>query len=559
MDEIKNNANFIHDIIDNDLKEDANLKIQTRFPPEPNGYLHIGHAKAILINYLIAKKYNGIFNLRMDDTNPTKEDIEYVQSIKADVEWLIGESLDNNLFYASDYFDKCYEYAIKLIKLGKAYVCDLSQEELREHRGTLTTVGKNSPYRERTIEENLRLFTDMKNGLFSDGTKTLRAKIDMSSPNIVLRDPVIYRILHITHHNTGDKWCIYPMYDYAHPIQDAIEGVSHSLCSLEFKNNRPLYEWVLNNLGYGKYPKQREFARLNISYTLTSKRKLLKLVEENIVSGWDDPRMPTLSGIRRRGYTPTSIKKFINEVGVAKTHSVVDIAQFEHAIRNELNYEASRLMVVLNPVKVIITNYPDEKTEILTADNNPNLPEKGTRELPFSKEIYIEKEDFMIEPVRKYFRLFPGNEVRLIKAYYITCTDYKLDEKGNVIEIYCTYDKDTKGGRSEDGRKIKGTIHWVDANTSIDIQVNLFDRLFNKENPSDIAPDESILNNVNPHSLDIIKHAKAEPYILNIPKFERLQFMRNGFFISDNESAKDKLVFNRIVALRDSWAKKSKG
>jgi len=559
MDEIKNNANFIHDIIDVDLKEDTDLKIQTRFPPEPNGYLHIGHAKAILINYLIAKKYNGVFNLRMDDTNPTKEDIEYVQSIKADVEWLIGESLDNNLYYASDYFDKCYEYAIKLIKLGKAYVCDLSQEELREYRGTLTTVGKNSPYRDRTIEENLQLFNDMKNGVFADGTKTLRAKIDMSSPNIVLRDPVIYRILHITHHNTGDKWCIYPMYDYAHPIQDALEGVSHSLCSLEFKNNRPLYEWVLHNLGYGKYPKQREFARLNISYTLTSKRKLLKLVEENIVSGWDDPRMPTLSGIRRRGYTPTSIKKFINEVGVAKTHSVVDIAQFEHAIRNELNYEASRLMVVLNPIKVIITNYPDEKTEILTADNNPNLPEKGTRELPFSKEIYIEKEDFMIEPVRKYFRLFPGNEVRLIKAYYITCTDYKLDNDGNVIEIYCTYDKDTKGGRSEDGRKIKGTIHWVDANASIDIQVNLFDRLFIKENPSDIAPDESILNNVNPNSLDIIKHAKAEPYILNTPKFERLQFMRNGFFISDNESTKDKLVFNRIVALRDSWAKRSKG
>jgi len=554
-----NNRNFLHEIIEKDLDKNNELKIQTRFPPEPNGYLHIGHAKAILINYLLAKEYNGIFNLRMDDTNPTKEDIEYVQSIKEDVEWLIEESLDEHLYYASNYFDKCYEYAISLIKKGKAFVCDLSQEQLREYRGTLTTKGVNSPYRDRSIEENLDLFLKMKAGEFADGSKTLRAKIDMKSSNIVLRDPVIYRIMRATHHNTGDKWCIYPMYDYAHPIQDALEGVSHSLCSLEFKNNRPLYEWVLYHLGYGEFPKQREFARLNISYTLTSKRKLLKLVEEKIVTGWDDPRMTTLSGMRRRGYTPSVIKKFINDVGVAKSHSVVDISQLEHAIRNEMNTEANRLMVVLDPIKVIITNYPEDKEEFLEIDNNPNKPEEGKHILPFSNQLYIERSDFMVNPINKYFRLFPNNEVRLIKAYYITCTDYEIDDDGEVTTIYCTYDKTTKGGRSEDKRKIKGTIHWVSAKHSVDCTVNLYDRLFNKENPSDIEEGGSILDNVNMNSLTVIDKAKAEPYIKKIKSLERWQFMRNGFFICDKTSSTKKIVFNRIISLRDSWKKIKKG
>ncbi|MCK5812516.1 MAG: glutamine--tRNA ligase/YqeY domain fusion protein [Clostridiales bacterium] len=552
-------TNFLHDIIDKDLEKKPNLAIQTRFPPEPNGYLHIGHAKAILINYLIAKKYNGTFNLRMDDTNPTKEDIEYVKSIKKDVEWIIGESLDDHLYYASDYFDKCYEYALKLIRDGHAFVCDLSADQLRNYRGTLTEVGKDSPYKNRTVDENMKLFVGMMNGEFLDGSKTLRAKINMESPNIVLRDPVLYRIMRATHHNTGDKWCIYPMYDYAHPIQDALEGVSHSLCSLEFKNNRPLYEWVLNKLGYGEFPKQREFARLNISYTLTSKRKLLKLVEKKIVDGWDDPRMTTLSGMRRRGYTASSILSFIEEIGVAKSHSVVDIAQFEHSIRNELNFEANRIMTVLDPLKVVITNYPDDKEEFFDVLLNPNHPDRGTRILPFSKEIYIERSDFMIEPARKYFRLFPGNEVRLIKAYFIKCHDYKVDSNGKVTEVHCTYDDASKGGQSPDGRKVKGTIHWVSIKHAHTCQVNLYDRLFTKENPSAIDEGETILDNVNSDSLIILSNAKVEPYLKEALPNDRFQFMRNGYFICDQESKPGKPVFNRIVALRDSWAKKSKG
>ena len=559
VNKINENSNFLHEIIDNDLKNNKDLKIQTRFPPEPNGYSHIGHAKAILINYTIAKKYNGVFNLRMDDTNPSKEEVEYVESIKKDVEWLIGHSLDDNFIYASDYFDKCYEFALKLIEEDKAFVCDLSADQLREYRGTLKQPGKNSPYRTRSIEENLKLFKEMKNGKHDDGSKTLRVKLDMTSPNIVMRDPVIYRIMRATHHNTGDKWCIYPLYDYAHPIQDALEGVTHSLCSLEFENNRPFYEWVLNSLGYGEFPKQREFARLNISYTLTSKRKSLELVKKKVVTGWDDPRMTTLSGLRRRGYTPSSIKKFIEDVGVAKSHSVVDIAQFEHGIRNELNFDANRMMAILDPLKVIITNYPDDKEELLNIDNNPNKPESGSRTLPFSKEIYIERSDFMVEPIRKYFRLFPGNEVRLIKAYYITCTDYKTDENGNITEVYCTYDPNTLGGTSEDKRKIKGTIHWVSKEHAIDCKVNLYDRLFIKENPSDIVEGGSILDNVNYDSLKIIDNAKIEPYIKTAKHYDRFQFMRNGYFVCDENSNDEKLEFNRIVALRDSWAKIKKG
>lgn len=546
-------SNFIHEIIDADLAAGYNTVVHTRFPPEPNGYLHIGSAKAIYINYSTAMKYGGKFNLRYDDTNPAKEDNEYVESIYNDLIWL-GAVPNGGVFYGSDYFDKCYEYAVKLIKAGKAYVCDLSAEEMKEYRGTLTEPGKNSPYRDRSVRENLDLFERMKNGEFPDGSRTLRAKIDMASPNMNLRDPAIYRIVHTSHHRQGDKWCIYPLYDFAHPIQDALEGITYSLCSLEFENHRPLYEWVIDNvIDFTPKPKQREFARLNVTYTVMSKRYLRKLVEEKLVDGWDDPRMPTICGLRRRGYTPASIRNFSVRNGVSKVNSTVEYSFLEHCLREDLNLTAKRVMGVLNPVKLILTNYPEDRTETFEVENNPNRPEDGTRTVTFGRELYIEAEDFMETPVKGYFRLFPGNEVRLKTTYVVKCTGCKKDENGNVVEVYAEYDPESRGGNPADGRKIKSTIHWVDAKNAEDAEIRLYDNLFTVEDPD--AGD--FLELLNPDSLKVLTGCKVEAGLKTAKPGESFQFMRQGYFCVDNkDSAEDHLVFNRSVSLKDGFKKK---
>ena len=550
MEEMTVNSNFIHDFIDEDLKNGVYDHVQTRFPPEPNGYLHIGHAKAIQINFSIAEKYGGICNLRLDDTNPSKEDTEYVDAIKEDIEWLGYQW--NEVLYASSYFDFIHECAIKLIKLGKAYVDDLSADEIRESRGTLTEPGKESPYRNRSVEENLDLFTRMTNGEFPDGARVLRAKIDMASPNMNMRDPVIYRIAHVTHHQTGDKWCVYPLYDFAHPLSDTKEGVTHSLCSLEFENHRPLYDWFLKELGLPNPSRQIEFARLNLNYCLTSKRKCLQLVKEGIVDGWDDPRMATICGMRRRGYPAAAIRDFINRVGVSKAYSVVDFGLLEACVRDDLNKNAPRCMAVLRPLKVIIDNYPEDQTEELALPVNQDRPEMGTRKITFSKELFVEQEDFMIEPVKKYFRLFPGNEVRLRGAYFVKCVGYDTDENGKVTAVHCTYDPESRGGNSPDGRKVKGTLHWVSEKDSVPFEARLYDRLFNAENPSDESKG-SFKDNLNPDSLVVLDGCRLEGGLRDVKPGDTLQFMRQGYFCVDKSSTSDKIIFNRTVQLNSSW------
>ena len=548
------NKNFIHHIIDNDNQDGKyDGRVYTRFPPEPNGYLHIGHAKAICLNFSIAEEYNGKCNLRFDDTNPIAEEKEYVESIKKDIRWL-GFDWKDRIFFASDYFDDMYRYAISLINNNLAYVCDLTNEEIKDTRGTLTTFGKESPFRNRSIHENLKLFQDMKDGKFKNGEKTLRAKIDMSHSNLNMRDPVIYRILHAHHHRTGNDWCIYPMYDWAHGLEDSIERITHSLCSLEFEDHRPLYDWFLDSLNV-YHPQQIEFARLNLNYTVMSKRKLKKLVDDELVESWDDPRMPTLSGMRRRGYTPTSIRNFMDEIGIAKRNNIMDIAKLESILRSDLNKNSQRRMAVLNPIKVIITNYDKNKTEYLQAINNPEDESAGKRELPFSRELFIEADDFMEDPPKKYFRLSPKNEVRLKFAYFITCHEIVKNTKGEIIEIHCTYDKDSKGGKSPDGRKVRGTIHWVSASHAIDASVKLYDRLFKSPNPES---SENFLDDLNDSSLITINNCKLEPSLLEVKNDEIFQFERIGYFIKDKISNKSDLVFNRTVSLRDTWAKLKK-
>lgn len=550
-------SNFIQNIIDDDLKQEQYSEgIITRFPPEPNGYLHIGHAKSICLNFGLAQKYNGKCNLRFDDTNPIKEDVEYVDSIQADVKWL-GFDWEDRKYYASDYFEKIYELTIKLIKAGKAYVCDLTPEEIRQYRGTLVEAGKESPYRNRSVEENLALFQKMKNGELADGSKVLRAKIDMSSPNMNLRDPIIYRIAHVEHHNTGTQWCIYPMYDYAHPISDAIEGITHSICTLEFEDHRPLYDWTLEALEFElPRPKQIEFARLNMTNMIMSKRKLRALVEGGYVSGWDDPRMPTISGLRRRGYTPEAIRDFCERIGVAKSNSTVDIAMLEHCIREDLNLRANRAMAVLRPLKIVIENYPEEKVEYLQATVAPDAnPVNGYRNIPFGREIYIEQEDFMEEAPKKFFRLKPGGEVRLKHAYIIKCEDVIKDDSGNVIELRCSYDPDTKSGGANSGRKVKGTLHWVSAKHAIKAEVRLYDYLLLAEK-ADEADD--FISSLNPNSLEILNDCMVEPSLAWTAPGNRYQFLRQGYFCVDKESTMEKLIFNQVVGLRDSWAKINK-
>ena len=542
--------NFIEQIIDKDIAEGHCKKVITRFPPEPNGYLHIGHAKSILLNYGLSQEYGGQFNLRFDDTNPTKEKVEFVDSIKRDVEWL-GAKWHGDVLFASDYFDRMYEAAVKLIRKGKAYVCDLTPEQIREYRGTLTEPGKESPYRNRSVEENLELFENMKNGMYADGEKVLRAKIDMAAANINMRDPIIYRVAHISHHRTGDKWCIYPMYDFAHPIEDAIEGVSHSICTLEFEDHRPLYDWVVRELEYENPPKQIEFAKLYLNNVVTGKRYIKRLVEDGIVDGWDDPRLVSIAALRRRGFTPESIKTFVELVGVTKSQGSVEYPMLEYCIREDLKLKVRRMMAVLNPVKVIIDNYPVGQVEYMEVPNNQENPELGTRKVPFTKELYIERDDFMIDPPKKYFRMFPGNEVRLMNAYFVTCTDYKTDESGEVTEIHCTYDPETRGGNFE-GRKVKGTIHWVSASEGKQVQVRLYENIVDEEKGVYNEEDGSI--NVNPHSLTVIDNCYVEPELMNAAKEEKFQFVRNGYFcvdIKDSESGKP--VFNRIVSLKSSF------
>jgi len=542
--------NFIEDIIDKDIVEGRTKKVITRFPPEPNGYLHIGHAKSILLNYGLAKEYGGQFNLRFDDTNPTKEKTEFVESIKADVEWL-GADFGDRCFFASNYFEKMYEAAIKLIKKGKAFVCDLSADEIREYRGTLTEPGKNSPYRERSIEENLDLFERMKNGEFPDGSKVLRAKIDMSSPNMNMRDPVIYRIARMTHHNTGDDWCIYPMYDFAHPIEDAVEGITHSICTLEFEDHRPLYDWVVRELEYENPPKQIEFAKLYLTNVVTGKRYIKKLVDNGIVDGWDDPRLVTISALRRRGYTPESIKLFMELSGVTKSNASSDYAMLEYCIRETLKLEKKRVMAVLDPVKLVITNFPEGETEWLDAPHNLENEALGSRKLAFTRELYIEREDFMIDPPKKYFRLFPGNEVRLMNAYYVTCTGYDVDENGNVTEIRCTYDPETKSGSGKEVRKVKGTIHWVSAAHAVPCEVRLYENIVDEE--KGVYNEDGELN-LNPNSLTVIKNAFVEESLKGTTEVEQYQFVRNGFFCLDSKDSKPEMpVFNRIVSLKSSY------
>ena len=550
-------SDFIRNIIAEDIKSNKNYgKVVTRFPPEPNGYLHIGHAKSICLNFGIAAENNGICNLRFDDTNPGKEDVEYVESIKSDLKWL-GFDWSDRFYYTSDYFEQLYQFAVQLIKKGKAYVCNLSAEEIRKYRGTLTDPGRESPYRKRSVEENLDLFERMKTGEFEDGFCVLRAKIDMSSPNLIMRDPALYRIRHVYHHRTGDRWCIYPMYDFSHCLSDSIEGITHSICTLEFENNRPLYDWVLDELGVECHPQQIEFARLNLSYTVLSKRKLVELVEEGHVNGWDDPRMPTLSGLRRRGYIPESIRNFCDRIGVAKRESLVDIALLEHSVREDLNIRAPRVMAVLRPLRVIIDNYPEDLTEELDALNNPEDPSMGTRKVPFSRVLYIEHEDFREAPPKKFFRLAPGREVRLRYAYFITCVKVVRDEQtGEVIEIHCTYDPKTKGGDSPDGRKVKATLHWVSASHSIEAEVRLYDHLFTAANPSDKKESEDFKDSLNPKSLEILNSCRVEPSLAGAAPESRCQFERLGYFCVDSvDSSDNKLVFNRTVTLRDTWAK----
>ena len=541
--------NFITEIIENDIKN--NGEIVTRFPPEPNGYLHIGHAKSICLNFGLAEKYKGKCNLRFDDTNPTKENLEYIKSIIEDVKWL-GFDYGKNPLYASDYFDIMYEYAIQLVKDGFAYVDDQNFDEIRLNRGTLQSPGENSPFRDRSIEENLDLFTKMKKGLFSNGDKVLRAKIDMSSSNLNLRDPILYRILHEKHHRTGNKWCIYPMYDWAHGIEDSIEGITHSICTLEFEDHRPLYDWFLKKLKV-YHPKQIEFARLNLNYTIMSKRKLKELVDKKIVLGWDDPRMPTISGLRRRGYTPKSIKNFVASSGIVKRNTTSDMALLEYELRQDLNFISNRVMAVLDPIKVVITNYPNDETEYLDSLNNPEDENSLYRKIPFTKEIYIEKSDFMENPFKKYFRLSPGKEVRLKDAYYITCNDLIKDKDGKIIEIHCTYDPNTKGGWSDDGRKVKGTIHWVSVNFAINGTINIYDRLFQDEYPD---KSKDFLKSINENSLTKMTNCKLEPSLIDARDNDKFQFIRQGYFVLDKNSKKNNLIFNQSVGLRDNWSKK---
>lgn len=551
---IKESSNFIHDFIDEDLRQGVYDHVQTRFPPEPNGYLHIGHAKAICIDFGTAEKYNGTCNLRFDDTNPVKEDVEYVNAIKEDIEWL-GFHWEN-AFFASDYFDFIYECAVKLIEMGKAYVCDLDPDQIREYRGTLTEPGIDSPYRNRSVEENLDLFRRMTEGEFKTGAKVLRAKIDMASPNLNMRDPIIYRVLKANHHRTGDKWCVYPMYDFAHPLSDAKEGVTHSLCSLEFENHRPLYDWFLRELNIPTPPRQIEFARMNLNYTLTSKRKCLKLVKDGIVSGWDDPRMATLCGLRRRGYPAEAIRDFCERIGVSKANSVVDFALLEACARDYLNQNAPRAMAVLEPLKVIIDNYPEDKTEIISNDVNPNDPEAGKSQVTFSKVIYIEKTDFSLDPPKGFFRLCPDKEVRLKGAYYIKYLSCDYDEKGEVTSVHCSYDPESFGGETPDGRKVKGTLHWVAETDSIDFTANLYDRLFMVENPSNEVGVTDFTENLNPQSITVLKGCKIHKSFADAKVGSAFQFMRQGYFALDKDSSDGNLIFNRTVALKDSFAKK---
>ncbi len=542
--------NFIEMIIDKDLEEGTYDEVCTRFPPEPNGYLHIGHAKSILLNYGLAKEYNGTFHMRFDDTNPTKEKTEFVESILKDIKWL-GADWGENLFFASNYFDKMYEGAIKLIKKGKAFVCDLTADEIKQYRGTLTEPGKNSPYRDRSIEENLDLFERMKNGEFKDGEKVLRAKIDMASPNINMRDPVIYRVAHLIHHNTGDKWCIYPMYDFAHPIEDAVEGVTHSICTLEFEDHRPLYDWVVRELEYEKPPKQIEFAKMYLTNVVTGKRYIKKLVEEGTVDGWDDPRLVSIAALRRRGFTPESIQNFVKLCGVSKANSSVDYAMLEYCIREDLKLKRPRVMAILDPIKLIVDNYPEGQTEELPVVNNLENEALGSRTITFSKELYIERDDFMIEPVKKYFRMFPGNEVRLMNAYFAKCTGYDTDENGNVTAVHCTYDPESKGGNSPDGRKVKGTIHWVSAANCINAECRLYENLIDEEKG---VYNEDGSMNINPNSLKVVKNAVLETSLKDAKPLDSFQFVRNGFFCVDSrDSRPDALVFNRIVSLKSSF------
>jgi len=545
------NGNFIHDFIEEDLKEGVYDHVQTRFPPEPNGYLHVGHIKAIAVDFMTAKKYGGKCNLRLDDTNPTKEDDEYVNAIISDIRWLGFEP--DQILYGSNYFDACYECAIKLIKKGKAFVCDLNADEIREHRGTLTEPGRESPYRNRTVEENLQLFEEMRQGKYANGEKTLRAKIDMASPNLNMRDPVIYRILHTPHDRCGDKWCIYPMYDFNHPISDTVEGVTHSLCTLEFEDHRPLYDWVLRECELPQPSRQIEFARLNLNYCLTSKRRCLRLVNEGVVSGWDDPRMATIHGMRRRGFPAEALLNFVDKAGVSKTFSVIDYGMLEYCVRDVLNRDAERVMGVLRPLKVTIENYPEGETELIEVDINPEKPELGKRSMTFSRNLYIEQDDYMEVPVKGYKRLSPGAEVRFKGAYFITCKEAVKDENGNVVELICTYDPATRGGDSPDGRKVKGTIHWVDANNCVDARIRLYDRLFNNPNPSD----GELMDNLNPNSLEVIENAKVEKYLGDKQVGDSFQFMRLGYFCVDPDSEGGKLVLNRTVTLKDSWAKQA--
>jgi len=548
-------TNFIREIIAEDKKAGKyDGRVHTRFPPEPNGYLHIGHAKAINLVFSVAGEFGGKCNLRFDDTNPAREEDEYVEAIKEDIRWL-GFDWEDRLYFASDYFDQMYEYAVQLIKAGKAYVDDLSAEEISEHRGTLTEPGKESPFRNRASEESLDLFERMRAGKFPDGSRVLRAKIDMSHPNLNMRDPVIYRILHATHHRTGDTWCIYPMYDWAHGLEDSIEGITHSLCSLEFENHRPLYDWFLDELGI-YHPRQIEFARLNMTYTVMSKRKLLRLVENNHVSGWDDPRMPTLSGMRRRGYSPGAIRSFLKRIGINKFISTIDIQLLEHCMREDLNKTSPRVMAVLNPLKVVITNYPEDKSEEMDAINNPEDPTAGTRKVPFSRILYIERDDFMEDPPRKFFRLAPGREVRLRYAYFITCTNVVKDENGEIVELHCTYDLATRGGDSPDGRKVKSTLHWVSAAHALEADVRLYSHLFTKENPEETEEGKDFMSNLSPDSMQTLKSCRVEPSLANAEGGSRYQFERLGYFCIDSEdSSPEKPVFNRTVSLRDTWAK----
>ena len=542
--------NFIELAIDKDLAEGVYDHVCTRFPPEPNGYLHIGHAKSILLNYGLSQEYNGEFHMRFDDTNPTKEKTEFVDSIKADIQWL-GADWKDHLYYASDYFPQMYEAAVKLIKKGKAFVCDLSAEEIREYRGTLTEPGKESPYRNRSVEENLDLFERMKNGEFEDGSKVLRAKIDMAAPNINMRDPVIYRVAHMHHHRTGDTWCIYPMYDFAHPIEDAIEGITHSICTLEFEDHRPLYDWVVRELEYPMPPRQIEFAKLYLTNVVTGKRYIKKLVEDGVVDGWDDPRLVSIAALRRRGFTPESIKKFVDLCGVSKANSSVDYAMLEYCIREDLKLKKARTMAVLNPVKLVIDNYPEDQIEMLEVQNNLENPELGSRQVPFGRELYIEREDFMEEPVRKYFRMFPGNEVRLMNAYFVTCTGCEKDENGNITVIHGTYDPESKGGNSPDGRKVKGTIHWVAAKTAVKAECRLYENLIDEEKG---VYNEDGSMNLNPNSLTVLKECYLEPSLKDAKAYDSFQFVRNGFFCVDaKDSKEDALVFNRIVSLKSSF------